>query len=517
MFTKKTILKKTVQVGSFTLLSRFLGIIREILMVHYLGASALSDVFLTAYKIPNSLRKIFAEGAMSAALIPTLVRTIKQTGKQSIIGLMTLAFLLFEGMVLSLCVFVIVHAEIVISFIAPGFSEIQIQQAVPILQIVMPFIFFISSSALFAGALQSVGHFFVPAISPALLNIVFISALVLCLSFDLPVIYLCWFILFGGFLQLILHIIAYTRLRFGFGSISKNDIKRFSNVLVKFFLCLPSISIMELSLFIDTSFASYLKKGSISLIYYANRFTGIPLGVFAIALSTVLLPHFSHVRSVKRLSFYLLESAKLVLWVTLPVALLMGFFSEKIFYTIFLSKKFTLPQVIEASSILCAFLIGLFFFSLNKILLNLYYALHVTWIPALVASSATVVNVILDALFITWLQGYGLALATSISAIVQASLFLFVLHKKFGFKIYIKPFIDFTLRFVLQITVFSIPFLMIYYGIEKIITRHAPSFLTSFLIDTIGFWFWVGPLSGLFFILLWFMRQYFGIRLYFME
>ncbi len=519
MFSKKTILKKTIEVGGFTFLSRCLGIIREVLMVRYLGASAISDAFLTAYKIPNSLRKVFAEGALSAALIPTLVGTMRTEGKQGIKGLMSLGFLVFEGMVIGLCVLVIFKAESVIRFIAPGFSEYQIQQAIPILQIVMPFIFFISGSALIAGALQAVGHFFVPAVSPVMLNVVFISALILCLIFNLSVLYLCWFILGGGLLVFVMHVVTYVRLRFGFGGITKDDVKRFGKVLGKFCLCLPGISIMELSLFIDTSFASYLSKGSISLIYYANRFVGIPLGVFAVAFSTILLPHFSRVSTYapKRLHFYLLESAKLVLWVTLPTGLLMAFFSEKIFLTIFLSKKFTLVQVHESGYILCAFLCGLFFFSLNKILLNLYYAMHVTWVPALVAAGAAMTNVVLDMMFIHRFKAFGLALATSISSFVQATLFLFILYKSYGFHLYLRSFFLFALRYLGQVVLFMTPFLLLYYGIEWLIQYCLPITFAYFFIEKIGFWLWVGPLSGIFFFLLWYLRGYFGVRLYFLE
>src|SRR5690606_9565137 len=122
MFSHKKILSKTIQVGSSTLLSRFFGIIREVLMVRYLGASGLSDAFLTAYKIPNSLRKIFAEGALSAAFIPTVVSALRQKNNQSIAGLMTLGFVFFESIVLVLCALIVYNAHIVVAFIAPGFS-----------------------------------------------------------------------------------------------------------------------------------------------------------------------------------------------------------------------------------------------------------------------------------------------------------------------------------------------------------------------------------------------------------
>jgi len=519
MLNKKTVVKKAIEVGGFTLCSRFLGIIREMLLGRYLGASGLADVFITAYKIPNSLRKIFAEGALSAAFVPTLVAIIQSSGKKAVRGLMVVAFLVFESMVIILCVAIIFKAEHVVQIIAPGFSPEQILTTIPNVKVITPFIFFLSSSALLAGVLQACGHFFIPAFSPVLLNIVLISALVICLLYQLPIIYLCWFILGGGLLQFIAHLIAYSRLRIGTCKISKKDIILFRSVFIKFLLCLPSVSITELSLFIDTSFASYLHEGSISLLYYANRFVGIPVGVFAVSLSTILLPHFSRIGTYapKRLHFYLLESAKLVLWVTFPATILMSFFSEKIFYTIFLSQKFTLAHVHEASHILCAYLIGLYCISLNKVLLAMYYALHVTWIPSLIDATASVINIVLDYLFLEKLQSFGLALATSISSIVRSLLFVIILAKKYAFRLYIKEFVLFTLRYSLQLLVCIPLFIGIFHTIEQSILYYASPLIRSLFLDTIGFWLWVTPLVMLLLFVLWWSRSYFKLRIYFLE
>jgi putative peptidoglycan lipid II flippase len=519
MLTKNKIIKKTIEVGSSTLLSRFFGIVREVLMVKYLGVSGLSDAFLTAYKIPNSLRKIFAEGALSAAFIPTVVSTMKQNDPETTAGLMSLSFLIFEGIVLAICAFVMIYAQQVIHLIAPGFSEEQLTAAVPMLHILMPFIFFISSSALLGGALHAVGHFFTPAIAPVIVNIVFIAGICISLFCNLPVTYLCWFIVLAGAIHFILHLIMYFKYHFFFGPITRKDVSIFAKIMGQFLLCLPSVSLMEIALFIDTSFASLLAPGSISLIFYANRFVGIPLGVFAVAFSTILLPHFSrtHISNPKRLHFYLLESTKFIFWITIPIALLMAFFSEEIFSTIFLSKKFTLTQVQDAGAFLRAFLLGLFFFSLNKILLNIFYAMHAAWIPACVALCATIINVILNMLFIDQFQATGLAGATTISSIVQTVLFLAVLYKKYTFRIYLMPFFKFALRYSAQLTIFSAAFLVCYYNIIKIMTALFPTALSLFFITKIGLWLWVGPLSLLFLALLYISRSLCNIQLHFLK
>lgn len=519
MLSQKTILKKTIQVGGSTLLSRCFGIIREVLMVRYLGASGLSDAFLTAFKIPNSLRKIFAEGALSAAFIPTVVSTMQHNDKNAVAGLMSLAFLIFEGMVLLSCALIMTYAQYVIQLIAPGFSHQQVLDAIPMLHILMPFIFFISSSALLGGALHAIGHFFVPAIAPVIINIVFIIGLCVSLFFNLPVTYLCWFIVFAGLIHFILHLIMYFRFHFFFGKITRNDFHLFARVMGKFLLCLPSISLMEAALFIDTSFASLLAPGSISLLFYANRFVGIPLGVFAVAFSTILLPHFSRVNTFnpKRLHFYLLESAKFIFWVTAPVALLMAFFSEEIFATIFLSKKFTFMQVQEAGNILLAFLLGLFFFSLNKILLNIFYAMHAAWIPAVIALSATAINIILNMLFIERFQTVGLALATTISSIVQTIFFLVILRRKYNFRIYLQPFISFAALYGIQLSVFSVLFWLLYRSCTFAIITYTSTSVALFFTTKVGLWMWVGPLALSFIALLYYSRTFFKIKLHFLK
>lgn len=517
-FSKKSIIQKTIQVGGSTLLSRILGVVREVLVVNYLGAGVISDAFFTAFKIPNSLRKIFAEGALSAAFIPTLVSVVHEHGKKEANRLMALGFLIFEGILIALCAWVMWEAPYVVQVIAPGFDADQVLVATPYLRILMPFIFFISSSALLAGALQSVGHFFVPAFSPVLLNIVFISTLLLCLTFSWPVEYLCIGILFGGLAQFLMHLCVYFKRGFGFDAFNRSTWQSFNRVLTKFLPCLISMSVMEISLFVDTSFASFLPPGSMTLLYYANRFMGIPLGVFGVALSTILLPHFSRISmyAPKRLGFYFLETTKLVFWVMVPVALGMSLFADKIFSTIFPRTKFTMLQVHEAQYILIAFLIGLVFYALNKILLNFYYSLHVTWIPTVISVIATLLNIGMNFVLMPLLDATGLALATSISALLQTVCFALFLYVWFDLKLYIFQLISFMVRYMVQIIPIFCVVYLIYYGMEQVFMRISPS-LGYIMLETIVFWLWIGPVCFCAFAALYFTRKLFGIRLYFLE
>lgn len=515
---KKSIIKKTIQVGGSTLISRMLGVVRELLMVKFLGAGAASDAFITAFKIPNSLRKIFAEGALSAAFVPSFI-TILRKEESYAHSLMTWAFLVFEGALLVLCALIMYFASLVITLVAPGFSSEQIALTIPLLRILMPFIFFISSSALLAAALQAMGRFFVPAFGPILLNFVFIIGLLICWLFKLRVDTFCFFVLVGGLLLFVHHLIAYWQLHFSFGPLTVRSWEVFKEILPKFFLCLLSMSVMEISLFIDTAFASYLPEGSISLIYYANRFMGIPLGVFAVALSTILLPHFSRISvyAPKRLNFYLLESAKLVFWVTVPCTVAMIFFSHDIFATLFVSKSFSSQQAIEAGHILSVFSAGLFFFSFNKILLNIFYAFHATAIPSLVSVIGTVANIVLNFILMQFMQALGLALATTISGVVQTVLLLYFLYKKLGFHGYGNYFAGFACHYVGQLIIASGIFYVVYRILYKLIAAVAPAEIAYFFLHNMGFWFWIAPLSALVWLFLYVSRKWFGVSLYFLD
>ncbi len=552
MQNKKGIIASTIQVGSSTLLSRLLGLVREILMAKYLGVGVISDAFITAFKIPNSLRKIFAEGALSAAFIPTFVSLVQQGKKEQVNRIMTLSFLFIQGSLIVLCLLMFWKADIVMRIIVPGWYSYpeycavpylgipfldsiistlvvlwnglgepvdQVIHAIRYLRILLAFIVFLSSSALLAGALQAMNHFFIPAFAPVLLNIVFIGALSICLALGLSVDYLCYFILCGGLIQFATHVYMYWKLQFRFAAIDKQTWQNFVVIMKKFFPCFLAMSIMEIYFFIDSSIASFLPQGSVTLIYYANRFMGIPLGVFGVAFATILFPHFSRVSvyAPKRLQFYLYEAAKLIFWVTVPIALIMSFLSEKIFYTLFLSRKFTLSQVQEAGHILIAFLIGLFFFSLYKIILNIYYALHETRIPLYISIFSVIVNFILSYyIFMPMYGAFGIALATSITVALQTLLAAWFLQRFFGFCLYYVQFFEFVGRFFLQVGIVSSIFWVIYVMLTQMIIL-LPQIFSDFFLYNIGFWLWAGPLTILMIALLYITRKYVGIRVYFLE
>lgn len=508
-------IKKMLMLSSSTLTSRLLGFIRDMACITYLGVGATADAFWTAFRLPNSLRKVFAEGALSAALVPTLVRVVKQEGCARASHIVTPFFIAIELAVLALCALVAWQASPVLCFVAPGFSQEQIMIAVPLLRILIFFIFFISSSAIFAGALAAVNSFSAPALGQVLFNTIAIGAALGCWYFALPVTALAVFFVCGGAVQLFLHAYSYWRRGFVFScpTIPWSLVHEISR---KFFPCLLSVGVVELHLFIDAQFASYLPVGSISLLFYASSFMRLPLGVLVVPFCTILLSKLSTVATYapKRLSYYLFESVKLTLWALMPVIGVMIFFSRDIFYTLYAGPNFSYEQVLQAQLLLIIMLLGLIFFSINKIMLNIFYALHETWVPTVITAVATILNTLLNYILMSYWGVYGIAAATTLAAAVQTMICYLVLKQRYHFVFYSNRLARFAFRLMCVIVLFAALFFLLLYGMQAIVMRTAWS---RFLTESFGLWLWVGPLVLLLALFFFLTRNLFGLKLHFLD
>ncbi|MCK4265063.1 murein biosynthesis integral membrane protein MurJ [Candidatus Babeliales bacterium] len=516
---KRSILRKSFQYSFFTFISRILGLVREYYQVRYLGISPLSDAFIIAFRLPNSLRKVFAEGALSAAFVPTFIKIYKEKNTSSANRLMSLAFVFFEGIILLLTILVWIFPGAVIRMVSPGFSEAQFIPAIVSLRILFPFILFISSGALLAGALQSVNHFFMPAFSQVLLNIVFIASFVLCLKYNLSIEYLCCGILLGGIIQFIFYLLFYFKYGFKFQLPNVETKKRFKSVLKKFANCILGVGVMELNLIVDGIIGSYLADGSISLLYYGTRFMQIPLAVIAISFSTVLLSHFSRVAlyAPKRLSVYLLEASKFVAWATIPATLFLMFVSEKIFSTSIMAKNVKAEKVGIAGTLLFIMACGLLFFAINKILTNVFYSLGDTKTPAIASAIATVINLVGNVLSFWYLGDnaiYGIATSTVIFGIFHAFLSFYLLRRKYNYRFYIINFLKFLFSYILQLLAGAVIFWFLYTAVfgYLAITSYYYFFFMRW-----GYWIIMFPLTGFIAAFLYFTRRLFGINLYFLR
>ena len=209
--------------------------IREVLLLRFLGIGIVSDAFYAAFKFPNNLRKVFAEGALSSVLIPSFVRIKKKKGKKGIIQLITLSFIIIEVFIIFLALFFYWKAAVIIKLFSPGFSPEQIEKGGQFLKILSSFILFISSGSVFAAALQADSHFFIPAISPSILNVIYIGSLLTCMVYNLSVNIFCLSMIFGSIIFLIVNFIAYLKYNFTLKMPDKESWKEFTRGFVRAF------------------------------------------------------------------------------------------------------------------------------------------------------------------------------------------------------------------------------------------------------------------------------------------
>lgn len=512
----RSVIKKTILLSSSTLISRLFGFIRELVLPRYLGVGEVADAFLTAVRIPNALRNIFAEGALSAAVVPTLVKMVKERGKDAASALITHLFMIIELCVVALGFLLAWYAQDVIHLLVPGWSMERIALAVPLLRIFIFFIFCIITSALLAAALQAAHHYIVPSCSQIVVNICVITGALLCLHYHWQVTTLAWFFVLGGLIMVAMHVGMYYRYQFSFLLSQVATGKEVREVLRKLAPSMISVGMIEIIFIISNGFASYLPAGEIALYTYASNFMRLPLGVFAVPFANVVFIHFSRVGlyAPKRFSYYVLESTKLIFWIMVPISLLMSFFAFDIFATLY--KNFTYAHMVQAQGLLIIMLLGVFFFALNKILLNIFYASHVTLLPSIITLFGAAINTGLDIILMRFFGIYGLAWGQTIAAAAQTGLFLLCLQKKLGITLYFHRFGQFAMRACMQFMLVSLPF----YGIFLLLRRYFIQWSSPwgyFFTESIGLWLWVGPLCCVMALMLWFTKKMFGIKMHFLS
>lgn len=421
-----------------TLISRVLGFVRDLVSAHYFGASSGYDAFVVASKIPNFLRRLFAEGAFSQAFVPILSEYRVQQPHDDVqlfvnrvAGCLTLVLTLVTllGML---------FAPIFILLFAPGFATTgegsRYTLASEMLRITFPYLLFISLTAFAGGILNSYGRFAVPAFTPVLLNIaVIVAAIFLSPHLAEPVTSLAWGILLGGVVQLFFQWPFLVRLkllpRFEFNWKDKG-VRR---ILLLMMPALLGVSVNQLNLMLSSIFASFLPAGSVSWLYYAERLMEFPLGGFAVALATVVLPKLAQHHSVAEHSRFeetLDWGLRWILLVGFPAALGLGLLAGPLLTTLFQSGKFTDYDVLMSTPCLMAYALGIMGFMCVKIFASAYYAKQDIKTPVKVAMLTVVANLVFSSAFIIPFAQMGLALATSLAAILNASVLAFILYKR---------------------------------------------------------------------------------------
>ncbi len=430
----RKLFKSTLTVGAMTTISRVFGLIRDIVIARLFGAGAEVDAFIVAFRIPNFLRRLFAEGGFSQAFVPILAEYKEQRDEAAVKALVgqTSATL---GLVLFLVTLVgIIAAPILITVFASGFNEAKHVMATDMLRITFPYILFISLTAFAASILNTYKHFAVPAFTPVLLNLSLIGcAIWLAPMMEVPITALAWGVLIAGIVQLLFQFPFLFRLKLFPKPGLNKDKQGVNRILTLMLPTLFAVSIVQINLLVDTIFASFLVDGSISWLYYSDRMVEFPLGIFGIALATVLLPNLSSEHAKKateKFSSTLDWALRWVFLIATPAAVGLAVLAVPLLTTLFQYDEFTSYATIMSGKSLLAYSLGLPAFILIKIFATGFFSRQDTKTPVKVGAIAMVANIGFNFLLIGLFQHAGLALATSLSACLQAILLFYLLRKE---------------------------------------------------------------------------------------
>ncbi len=438
----KLILKTSV-VSGMTLLSRVLGLVRDVVFARFFGASLVMDAFLVANRIPNMLRRFFAEGAFSQGFVPVMARYRERHSHEDAREFVDSVAGTFGVLLFVVTLFGVVAAPLLVAVVAPGFigEDGRFELATMMLRFTFPYLFFVSLTAFAGGILNTYGRFGVPAFTPVILNIVLIAgAIWLSPSLEEPGMALAYAVFIAGILQLLFQVPFLMRIRAlprPRWNIHHEGVRRVSKLM------LPAIfgsSVAQINVLLGGIIASVLGVGKISLLYYSDRLMEFPLGLFGIALATVTLPYLSRLHandSMDEFSATLDWSMKLALLIAVPAAVGLIMLSEPLVATLFYGGVFTATDVRMTALALQAFSVGLVGFSFVKILAPAFFAREDTRTPVRVGLIALAVNFGLSVSLAWYLTsiGYegthaGLALAISVAALVNAYLLFQKLHQQ---------------------------------------------------------------------------------------
>ena len=423
-----------------TMISRIFGFIRDMVTATLFGAGASFDAFSIAFRIPNLMRRLFAEGSFSQAFVPILSEYQKQKSAaeaQHFINAMsgTLAVTLLIVTILG-----VIGAPFIIHLFAPGFatSGDRFDLAVTMLRINFPYLMLISLTAFSGAILNTHSRFWVGAFTPVLLNIVMIAAaLWLSPRFTQPIIGLAWGVMIAGIIQLIFqwpflkNINMLPRPNINFRD---PGVRRVLKLMVP---ALFGVSVGQINLMVDSMFASLLVVGSVSWLYYSDRLMEFPLGVFGVAISTVILPHLSRhhaSQSDESFSLTLDWALRAVLLVGLPAGVVLAVMSGPMLSTLFQYGRFDGHSVLMAQKSLTMFAIGITPFMLVKVLAAGFYAKQDMRTPVRIAVIAMVTNTVLNVILIWPLAHAGIALATSLASLVNTGFLFYLLRLRGHYK-----------------------------------------------------------------------------------
>jgi putative peptidoglycan lipid II flippase len=425
-------------IGAATFLSRILGYLRDMVLAWFFGAGLVSDAFFVAFRIPNLLRKLFAEGSLSIAFIPVFTECLVQRGRREAFELARSAMRLLSVLLVLAVILGVFLSPLIIRIIAPGFAgaSIKLSLTVTLTRIMFPYIFFIGLVALCMAILNVLGHFAAPALAPVFLNLAMIgSVLWISPHLDEPIMGLAVGVIAGGVLQLALQLPFLVKKGVRFWQKTKIFHPALKKVGI---LMLPTVfgaAAYQVNILFGTLLASLLPEGSVSYLYYADRLVQFPLGVFAIATATAVLPSLSRQAAANDLDGVkqtFIFAMKLVSFITVPAMVGLIVLREPIVALLFKRGAFGSDTTRLTAHALFYYGIGLWAFSAERIVISTFYALHDTRTPVKMALISIIANAILGILLMKPLGHGGLALSTSLAAILNVWLLTHRLSVKLG-------------------------------------------------------------------------------------
>ena len=437
------LLRSSGVVSFFTMLSRFMGLARDIIFARVIGAEALADVFFVAFKIPNFFRRLFAEGAFAQAFVPVLGEYREKGSQAAVKALIDRVTGTLGISLVALTLIIVVASPVLAAIFAPKWffdDPAKFAATADMLRITFPYLLFISLTGVAGGILNSYDRFAVPAFTPLLLNVSMIAAaLIAAPLFAEPAYALAWGVFMAGVVQLMfqlpflhrIHMLPTPRVDWQDSGVRK--------ILALMGPAIFGVSVSQINLLLDTMLATFLPTGSVSWLYYSDRLSELPLGVFAVAIATVILPNLSrhHAAESKQAFSETLDWAlKLVLIIAVPAAAALILLAEPILVTLFFyGDVMTARDMTMATLSLRAYAVGLVAFMLIKVLAPGFFARQDMRTPVRIGVIAMVSNMVLNLLFVLPLHYYweighmGLAAATSVSAFLNAGLLYLFLRK----------------------------------------------------------------------------------------
>lgn len=438
MTDNESVTKAAGTVSGAILTSRVLGFVRDIVIANLWGATLFADAFFVAFRISNLLRRLIGEGGLTPAVVPVFTEYLHLKKREDAWRLVNLVFSIFTISLIVITLIGIIFSPLIIMVIAPGFYawSDKFDLTVLLTRIMFPYIIFISLSALTMGILNSLNHFLVPAISPAIWNISMISfALLVSPYLEEPVLALAIGVVVGGIAQFLLQVPILIKKGMRFKVIiDLNDpgVRRIWSLMLP---ALFGTGITEINLLVDNIIASLLPQGSVSYLYYGNRLVQFPLGIFGVAMGIAVLPMMSGQvarNEIEKLKDTLSFALRLVLFITVPATIGLIVLRFPIINTLFERGEFIPSTTIGVAQALFYYSLGLCAFAGLKVVVPVFYSMYDTKTPVKIGCYAMLANIILNVLLMGPLRHGGLALATSLSALMNISLLIYILRKRIG-------------------------------------------------------------------------------------